>query len=252
MKKIKSYTLLSKIYDKLMEGFNYSEKSEFIIGILKKFNVKKVLDLACGTGNITTILSEKGFDCYGIDNSQEMLNIAKKKSNKVVWLNQDIKNFKLNCKFDAVICIFDSLNYLIKAKDIIRLFNNVHKILNNGGVFLFDINTPNKKLKNNEVVTLNINNVNILWKNIFKKNIWIAKFFLNTNNKKLKFCEIHKERLYTKQEIISLLNKNSFHIINIFENYTFKEGTKSSPRLFFIVKKKSINYLLMQQEQMEE
>ena len=135
------YKKFGYYYDEVMNKLNYDLWLEFIEPYLKPND--KILDLACGTGTLITMLKMKGYDAEGLDLSETILEIAKEKM-KVNHLNfnlyhKDMTNFKIDKKYDMITCFFDSINFLNDKKKIKLLFSNVKSHLNEKGYFICDI-----------------------------------------------------------------------------------------------------------------
>ncbi len=150
------YKKFGYYYDEVMQQINYDLWLEFIEPYLKKND--KVLDLACGTATLVTMLKLKGYDAKGLDLSETILEIAKEKM-KINHLNfdlyhMDMTNFKIDDKFDMITCFFDSINFLNKKENIKKLFNSVYNHLNDNGYFIFDIFSKEmlKEYENNETI----------------------------------------------------------------------------------------------------
>lgn len=241
MKKFREYEYLSKYYDMLMKDLDYLNKSNKISKIFKKFRIKKIIDLGCGTGSFTICLKKHGFECMGVDKSKAMINKAQKKDKTITWIVADITNLKIINKFDGVICLFDTVNYILNKKDLSSFFKNVNGILNKNGIFLFDINTKNKKssLKGRYIQKRINKNLKLIWSNNVKGDIWTANMVFIKNSKK--FVEVHKERLYGVSEIRKYLEKNNFRILKIYDDMDFKKivNEKKSTRALFLTQKKS-------------
>jgi SAM-dependent methyltransferase len=143
------YSGLAKYYDKL--GFN-EFTTAFLIKILPLFekymrthNVPqpdlKIIDLACGTGELCMLLYKNGFKSCGLDISREMLDIARQKNPKLKFYNKDIRAFSLKPKFRIATCSFDSLNHIMEENELLAAFKNVYRCLYKNGLFIFDMNT---------------------------------------------------------------------------------------------------------------
>jgi SAM-dependent methyltransferase len=129
----------------------YSEFSRTVVEllpqVLERFGAKPktVLDLACGEGTFAVIMAQRGYEVTGVDLSPEMLRFAGEKAKEaeveVRFIQQDMRDLKLNERFDLVTCWYDSLNYLLEYEELVRTFANIAQVLNPGGLFIFDINT---------------------------------------------------------------------------------------------------------------
>jgi SAM-dependent methyltransferase len=104
---------------------------------------RTLLELGCGTGAILKILA-KSYDVAGLDVSPQMLALARKKLPHVRFYRKDMVRFKLAAKFDVIICVFDSINHVLKFTDWQKIFRNAARHLEEDGLFLFDINTEAK------------------------------------------------------------------------------------------------------------
>jgi len=130
-----------KFYDSIM-GNQVVVAKKIESWISESFpKVKTILDLACGTGSILYYFDQKGFKVCGLDISKEMIASARKKVPNASLSIQDMRYFKLDTKFDVILCLFDSINHLLSIKDWEMKFNTSFNHLNKDGVFIFDINT---------------------------------------------------------------------------------------------------------------
>jgi ubiquinone/menaquinone biosynthesis C-methylase UbiE len=138
------FTDVADIYDNLMSVVPYSWWVEYVERLWTSFDhhPKRVLDVACGTGNVTRELLKRGYEVAGVDNSAAMLNVARRKLPDTVPLFcQDARELSFDGPpFDAVVCLFDSLNYLLEPQDLHRAFRAVRRHLPDGGPFVFDMN----------------------------------------------------------------------------------------------------------------
>ena len=136
-----SYKRFAYFYDEVMADLNYDLWLEFVSPYLKKGD--KILDLACGSGTFATMLKLSGYDSYGLDLSEEIIEIAneKKKINHldIPFYVMDMTSFKFDFKFDIITCFFDSINFLDNKSKIKKMFNCVYNSLKSNGYFIFDI-----------------------------------------------------------------------------------------------------------------
>jgi SAM-dependent methyltransferase len=138
-----SYEKFYRYYDLVMG--DRSQAARYIKGLIAHNNpeAKSVIEIACGTGGILGHLSES-YKVAGLDCSTEMLAIARKRLPHVRFYRQDMTTFRLPCRFDAIVCAFDSINHLLRFADWERTFRSVQRHLNAGGLFIFDVNTLGK------------------------------------------------------------------------------------------------------------
>ena len=147
---MQAYTGFAVVYDTFMDNIPYEEWCEYLTGLLKEQGVAGglLLDLGCGTGSLTELLADAGYDMIGVDNSEEMLELAlekKEKSGKdILYLCQDMREFELYGTVAAVVSICDCMNYILEPEDLTEVFRLVNNYLDPGGVFIFDMNTEYK------------------------------------------------------------------------------------------------------------
>ena len=145
-----SYESFARVYDLFMDNIPYEEWCAYLTGLLREYNIEDglVLELGCGTGNATRILSSAGYDMIAVDNSPDMLEIAMEKKAEddqdILYLLQDMRDFELYGTVRAVVSICDSMNYITEKEDLLEVFRLVNNYLDPGGIFLFDLNTPYK------------------------------------------------------------------------------------------------------------
>ena len=243
-----------RVPDKIAWHISYKEKTtekeaEYIAKILRKFIKRKsqILEVACGNGRLHKIL-RKYFDVYGIDISKELIEEAKKKNRKFEenYFIGDMRNFKIDKKFDAIFFWFTSFGYF-NDKGNLETLKNANKHLKENGILLLDI--PNKNVKEKEVKRvdkfwLEYKEFVELAKNNISKNaqtFWVIKqYFYKKRGKDLKFVKrsVKKVRIYSKKELNNLLKKANFRIIKIFESMTMKKASENKSRQFLIVARK--------------
>ncbi len=246
------YADFAYVYDKLMYDINYRQWADYIEKIFEKNNIKpKILvDLGCGTGSFCIEMCLRGYDMIGIDISEDMLSCAltkAKKANipdeKLLLLNQDMTEFELYGSADAIVSLMDSINYIISIKKLKRLFKLVMNYLNDGGLFIFDINTIYKfeNILNNNTFHYIDDDIAYIWENNYKKKNKICQFditfFVKEGELFRRFDEIHYERAYSIEELTSIALESGLKVEGIYDSLSFNEPNDKSERIFFVLKK---------------
>jgi len=240
------YNDFSKFYDLFAYDIKYADFLEYYMKIFKmlKYSPELVLDICCGTGSLTTLLS-KNYDVIGIDSSIEMLNIAreKDKNGKILYLNQSMTEFELYGTVDAVISSLDSVNYILEKEALITHFKLIKNYLNNGGVYIFDISTRYKfkNILSDNTFVDEREDVMFVWQNDYDAyshlNTMYLDIFYKENDAYSRISETHYERAYTVSEITSVIKKCGLKVLHIFDDFTFLPYQKTSERVFFVVGK---------------
>lgn len=246
---MEAYNEFAYIYDELMNDFDYEKWAGYINSIFKKYkkDPKNILEMACGTGNLTYHLAREGYRLTAFDLSEEMLAQAYKKLGRyknVELLNLDMIEFDLNKKYDSVISICDSINYILEEEDLASSFENVYRHLEEDGIFIFDINSY-YKLKNiigNNTFINDQEETFYTWQNFYDDEVNICDFFLTffvreKDGKYSRFEEEHSEKAYKIKEIVRLLKEAGFKNIDYYEGFTFDGVVEKTQRINFVALK---------------
>jgi len=261
-----SYSEFSKWYDELMEDVPYDEWFEFVKGKLSDNNIKNSLiaELGAGTGNFTMRLAKAGYDMIGIDNSEDMLSIAREKKDdhltrnveekdkndkvsEIMYICQDMRDFELYGTVSAIISVCDSINYILEDEELIHTFELVNNYLDPEGLFIFDFNTDHKyrEVIGDSIIADNNEDVAFIWSNFYDGESFINEydvtfFVKEKNNDDLyrKFEEYHYQRGYTLEEIKEFINKAGLIFVEAYDADGFKEVSDHSERIFVIAKEK--------------
>lgn len=240
------YNKFAYIYDELMKDVDYKNWYLYIENVFNKFHKtpEDVLEMACGTGNLSYYLGKKGYDLTCFDISNDMLSIAYNKLQNfrnVKIINQNMIDFNINKKFDAIISICDSINYILDEKDLLKTFKNVKKHLHKDGIFIFDINSHYKlsQIIGNNTFIEDREDIYYIWQNYFDEKSNIAEFYItfftmDKDGKYIRFEEEHVERAYSTEEITQLLHSASFKEIYMYNGLSFEEIHDKSERISFI------------------
>lgn len=246
----KEYTSLAQVYDQLTQDVAYDQRLAYIQQLFQAFDCspKLVLDLACGTGTMTTLLAKAGYDMTGVDDSAEMLDEARKKAREqsldILYLNQSMQEFELYGSVDAVLCLLDGLNYLTEDGDLEQTFALVENYLEPGGLFIFDLNT---KYKMEYILAGNVfcgsgDNSFYTWESVFDPEAELAEYTLNLFVREQtlyrRFTEYHYQRAYGKRKVLSALKRAGLEFLAEYDDLTFTSPSRSSEKVFYVAKKR--------------
>lgn len=238
------YGTFANCYDALTFNVPYDEIAKYYASILSKMtDGKQVLDMGCGTGNLTVRLQKLGFEMIGQEISVNMLTYAAEKSNKVTWICQKMEKTSLPYPVDAVISTLDSINHLESRADISRCFQCVAASLKRGGAFVFDVNTPfkHREILGENTFVYDVDGVYCVWENTFCAedcgvDIDLDLFFEEDDGRYLRGEEHFREIALSTEEICQLLENAGFEIANIWEYMTFDTPKSDSEKLLVSAK----------------
>ncbi len=209
----------AEIYDSMMEYVDYDEWSRLIDKKISPFiKDKNILEIGCGTGEIAVRMQKKGYKVEAIDNSIEMLKLAKEKYKNIEFIKKDMRNLEYEEKFDAVISVFDTLNYLNSYDDLIFSLEGIKKSLKSKGVFLFDIITK-KMLENmfpDGIFADDRDNMTILWKHreIDKLEEISTSFFIKEEeNNYYRVDEVFMKKMFSMKKLDEIIEKTGFKLL---------------------------------------
>ena len=245
------YSDFAFVYDELMHDVDYDNWVKYIEDIIKSENVQvqNILELACGTGNLTIPLTKKNYDIAGIDISEEMLQVAREKAEKenveLVLLEQDIVELDFDVtNLDCILCGCDGFNYITYDEDLEGVFAKCHELLKENGLFIFDISSYYKlsTVLGNNMYGENRENVAYMWQNYFddEQNLVemeLTFFVADENGKYDKHEERHLQRAYTEEEILDMLEEAGFSDIKVYGDFTFEQPEEDCERVFFVCRK---------------
>lgn len=238
-----SYNIFAEFYDDLTQNVEYEKIAKYVSSFFKKYypSGKTVLDLACGTGTLSKLLNEEGYNIIGIDLSDDMLCIASSKSvDNASFIKGDISSFALPQKVDYCVCSLDSINHLKSIEQVGECFNCVYNSLVDGGIFVFDVNTvyKHKNVLNDNTFVFDEENFFLSWDNEYlgenTVRILLDFFVFNGVNYE-RFSEEFCEKAYEISELENKLNK--FKILGVYDELTLTEPKNDSERIYFVCKK---------------
>ena len=243
-----SYTSFAQVYDLFMDNVPYEEWCKYIKDILCQYGINDglLLDLGCGTGKMCRIMSGCGYDLIGVDNSPEMLEIAREHSeDNILYLNQDMREFELYGTVRAVVSVCDSLNYITDRDELRHVFELVNNYLDPEGIFLFDMNTVHKyrDLLGDTTIAENRDEGSFIWDNSYDEeeglNYYeLAVFLPREDGLYEKSEEVHCQKAYPQEEIETLIKEAGMELLAVYDAYTLNPATEDSERLFFVVREK--------------
>lgn len=239
------YGDFAEAYDALTFNVPYDEISCYYEKILRGMtDGVRLLDMGCGTGNLTVRLAEAGFDVIGQDASTEMLTIAAAKSDRVQWICQDMSETELGEEVDIIISTLDSVNHLESAAEMLRCFHAAADNLRDSGVFVFDVNTvfKHREILGNNTFVYDVDGVYCVWQNEFDPSnssvgIELDLFFEENDEAYIRGGESFREIALPLDELRRLLEQAGFAVEKVYDYLTFDEPRDLSEKLLIAARK---------------
>jgi SAM-dependent methyltransferase len=247
-----AYSDFAEVYDELMDNIPYPEWSRYLCSLLAEYNIQDglVAELGCGTGTITELLSEAGYDMIGIDNSPEMLEAAIEKRDQnastALYLCQDMREFELYGTVRAVVSLCDSINYITEPKELAEVFRLVNNYLDPGGIFIFDFH-PEHYYRNTvgeRTIAEAREDVSFIWENYYDRKTRINELDLTLflpvfgDDPELyrKREEVHYQYGYTLEDMKALLQEAGLTFLTAYDAFTRNAPTADSERIYVIAR----------------
>ena len=241
-----AYEALASVYDRLTGDVCYERRADYIEKLFQKsrIGVHTVLDLACGTGTMTGILTERGYEMIAVDASADMLAEAREKAADLkgeppVFLNQSMPQLDLYGTVDAAICCLDSINYLTNPKDVQKTLQRLHLFIAPGGILVFDINSVEKlRGLDGQVFLDETEDVYCVWRTEFEKrsNIctyWMDIFSRMEDDTWERDFEEHRQRAYEVEQLRTWLMEAGFTHIRTYGDCRMSAPREGEQRIYF-------------------
>jgi len=243
-----AYHALAASYDRLTNDVDYEATVDFYMEILHREGVKprSVVDLACGTGSVTAILARMGYPVLGIDMSEEMLTEAAMKTMDIDpmprFVCQKLQELRLLKAVDMAVCALDSLDYITDPDDCKEAIRRVYKILNPGGIFIFDVNTPEKlQAMDGQVFLDEDDDVYCVWQGEFDEESNICTYWMDLFQRQgsvwNRSYEEHREYAYSEEQLRGYLKDAGFTHIEVYADRKFEAPEAGEQRIYFKARK---------------
>lgn len=252
------YSAFAAYYDSLTANIDYKKRAEYFNEIIKKFKSTAgniLLDLACGTGSISEAMAVLGYDVIGVDNSDEMLNIAldKKFDSRlnIQYLRQDMRKLNMYGSIDVTLCALDSINHLPSLDDVRKVFRNVALFSEPDGLFVFDVNTvyKHRNILAGNTFTYETDQVYCIWENTLipetdEVEMHLEFFELEENGLYSRSSDNFTEKAYSEADIEALLAETGFELLGKYGDDTFSPPVRDSQRIVYAARCKQSGQII--------
>lgn len=243
-----AYESLALSYDRLTNDVDYGAAVSFYEQIMAREGVslRSAVDLACGTGSVTALLAKKGIPVIGVDLSEEMLSVAQQKTQNLsprpLFLHQDLSRLYLPRGVDLAVCALDSLDYITDPARCAAAIRRIYRCLNPGGIFIFDVNTPEKlQAMDGQVFLDEDENVYCVWRGDFDKKSNICTYGMDLFQRQGKLwhrsSEEHREYAYSQEQLTGYLKSAGFMGIRVYGDRKFTAPEPGEQRIYFSARK---------------
>ena len=246
-----AYHELAASYDRLTNDVDYEATVEFYFEILRRegLHPRTAVDLACGTGSVTVLLASRGLQVTGVDLSEEMLTVAQQKAQELedppMFVCQDLAQLRLPRGVDLAVCALDSLDYITDPAACQAAIRRVYRALNPGGIFIFDVNTPEKlQAMDGQVFLDEDEDVYCVWRGEFDEETNICSYGMDLFQRRgelwQRSFEEHREYAYSREQLTGYLKEAGFTHIRVYADRRFEEPGEGEQRIYFKARKGKI------------
>jgi len=243
-----AYHALAASYDRLTNDVDYRAVVDFYNQILEREGLqpRTAVDLACGTGSVALLLAKQSMQVTAVDMSEEMLCQAAQKAQEqgmpVMFSCQQLQDLRLPRGVDLATCALDSLDYILDPEDCKKAILRVYKVLNPGGIFIFDVNTPQKlRAMDGQVFLDEDDDVYCVWRGEFDASANICSYgmdlFQRVGNVWHRSFEEHKEYAYSQQQLEQYLRAAGFTDIEVYADRSFEAPGPDALRIYLKARK---------------
>lgn len=247
-----TYDALASCYDAMTEDVNYPAWADFLEKLFsrEKRPVHTILDLACGTGTMTFLLADRGYEMIGVDFSPEMLAVAAEKEVEEgriapIFLCQSMEGLDLYGTVDACVCLLDSLNHITKRSILKQALHRIWLFLEPGGVFIFDVHTQKHLAALDGGLFLDeTEDAYCVWRTEYDKRRRICTYAMDVFQRDgevwLRDSEVHEEYAYSVKELTELLTQAGFVDIRLYGDKKLRRPLEGEDRIFFSARKPAL------------
>lgn len=261
---MEAYTSFAEVYDTFMDNIPYEEWAEYIKGLLREYHIEAgiVAELGCGTGSMTRLLSEAGYDMIGIDSSMEMLEVARSflpvsesrddgdaadddagidGQRQILYLMQDMREFELYGTVAAIVSVCDCINYITKPEELLTVLKLVNNYLDPKGILIFDFHPERYYREQLADATFaeDREEMSFIWENEYdpemQMNIYDLSIFVrDADGRYSKFQETHYQRGYTLEEMRILIAQSGLQLLAMYDAFTHEPAGDDSERVYVV------------------
>ena len=246
-----AYENLAASYDRLTNDVDYEATVDFYCQILARegLSPRTAVDLACGTGSVALLLAKKGLQVIGVDLSEDMLCQANQKAQEqdlqVMFLQQPLQRLRLARGVDLAVCALDSMDYITDPEDCREAIARVYRVLNPGGCFIFDVNTPEKlRAMDGQVFLDEDDDVYCVWRGEFEEETNVCSYAMDLFQRRgdvwVRSFEEHREYAYSAQQLIGYLRQAGFTAIEVYADRRFEAPQPGEQRIYIKARKGKI------------
>lgn len=238
------YSRLARIYDYVMRHVDYVHWADYVESVFERHHLSPVhlLDLACGTGSLAIELRKRAYDLSGADASAAMLAVAADKIRaagyEIPLYHRDFLNLEGLPRFDTVLCLYDSLNYLMALEEVHAALRGMHGLVVPGGTLVFDVCTENNSVRYFRDMTDRDrgDGFRYIRRSTFQSGVQYNRFEITFEDSGARYTEEHRQRIYPLGDIQEAIAASPFSLLGAYDGFGFQRASEQSDRVHFVLK----------------
>lgn len=240
------YEALASIYDYVMRHVDYVHWANYVGSLLRRHACEPacLLELACGTGNAALAFADAGYQVAGYDASEDMVRVARDKAARqgrdLHFGVRDLRNLSDIGPYEAAVCLYDSFNYLLTPDHVAQALAQVHGVLADNGIFIFDVCTEQNSVQHFNDVHDSEEGPGFVYA---RHSYYIADERLQYNAFDIRFedgthlQETHVQRIYRCAELIAAIEVSPLELVEAFDGFSLRPGSDRSDRVHFVLRR---------------
>lgn len=238
------YSRLAEIYDHVMRHVDYVHWAHYVSSLFARHDVapERVMDLACGTGSLAIEMHKRGFAVFGADGCREMVDIAEQKVRKlgypISFYHRNLLDLGDLQMCDAVLCLYDSINYMMSFEALAQAFEEVHRMVTPGGIFVVDVCTESNSLQHFSDLTEEDSGDGFSYTrhSYYDDGVQFNKFEIHFEDTGEIVEELHRQRIYPLEKVEEIIGASSFEIVGAYGGFGYVAPTDLSDRVHFVLR----------------
>ena len=237
------YSRLASIYDYVMRHVDYVHWADYVESLFLRHNLtpSRLLDLACGTGTLALEFRERGYRVTGADGCREMLEVAEEKARKagyrVPLYHKNLLDLEALPRFEAVLCLYDSINYLMTPEEVSQALEEIRRVVDPGGLVVFDVCTETNSIRHFRDMTDRDCGEGFSYTrhSFYEDGVQFNRFQIQFSDPQEVVCEVHQQRIYPLAQIEGLLRASPFRVEGAYSGFGYDPPTEHSDRVHFVL-----------------
>lgn len=241
---VDAYSRLAKIYDHVMRHVDYDHWADYVESVFRRhgFFPRRILDLACGTGTLALEMASRSYMMSGVDGSSAMVAQACRKAEEagkeIRFETGDLRRLDGLPTFEGVLCLYDSLNYMMTLEDMALALDQIHRLVEPAGLFIFDVCTETNSLAyfRDSTHREKGDGFSYVRRSFYDDGVQVNAFEIRFEGSPEVYSEEHRQQIYPLEDVEHTVERSSFHLEAAYDGFGFSDPSEISDRVHFVLR----------------